>query len=81
MIGMWHNLPRLLAMKRIMIILQDAYNYKMFRFETKYVRPKYSDGTMPDFELINKDEHSTSWSWLGSGFVEGNSWQYTDGTS
>lgn len=32
---------------------------------------------MPDFEPINKDEHSTSWSWLGSGFVEGNSWQYT----
>ena len=29
------------------------------------------------FEPINKDEHSTSWSWLGSGFVEGNSWQYT----
>lgn len=56
-----------------------AYNYKnVFDSETKYVRPKYSDGTwMPDFEPINKDEHSTSWSWLGSGFVEGNSWQYT----
>jgi len=56
-----------------------AYFYKnVFDPETKFVRPRHSDGTwMKDFEPVNTDENSTSWSWLGTGFVEGNSWQYT----
>jgi len=56
-----------------------AYNYKnVFDPVLKYVRPKYRNGKwLENFEPIIKDRESTSWSWLGSGFVEGNAWQYT----
>ena len=59
--------------------IKRAHNYKnVFDPVTKFMRPRYSDGSwLENFEPIIKDRESTSWSWLGSGFVEGNAWQYT----
>lgn len=56
-----------------------AYNYKnVFDTVTKFVRPKYKNGKwLENFEPVIKNRESTSWSWLGTGFVEGNAWQYT----
>ena len=42
---------------------------------TRYMRPRFPDGTWAPFAPVNPTEES--FSWAGSGYIEGNAWQYT----
>jgi len=54
-------------------LTKRAFNYQnAFDPEVKFIRRKFRDGTwVPDFREFGDV------AWLGSGYVEGNAWQYT----
>ncbi|MBI1388986.1 MAG: glycoside hydrolase family 92 protein [bacterium] len=54
-----------------------AYNYtNVFDPEIGYVRPRLANGEWAPFKAAIGDTKQ-SFEWVGEGFVEGNSWQYT----
>ncbi len=57
--------------------INRASNYRnVFDRELGYVRPRFADGSWAPLDGVFADkEHPGSWS--GTGFIEGNSWQYT----
>lgn len=55
-----------------------AYNYKnVFDKTTGFVRPKTADGEWVTAESAYGEDAQRSDSWKGTGFIEGNAWQYT----
>ncbi|MBE5034048.1 GH92 family glycosyl hydrolase [Rikenellaceae bacterium DSM 108975] len=62
------------------IFLRRAFNYRnIFDSASRYMAPRLADGTFVDFGRLAGDPawatHSNSW--MGTGFIEGNAWQYT----
>lgn len=54
-----------------------AYNYKnVFNQEVGYVVPKTADGEWVNAESVYGDQKRAD-SWVGTGFIEGNTWQYS----
>lgn len=54
-----------------------ASNYRnVFDAETGYVRPKFANGEWAPLDGVIAEKNE-SFGWNGTGFVEGNSWQYT----
>lgn len=54
-----------------------ALNYRhVFDPSTGFVRPRYADGTWAPMEGVVAEKEE-SWGWSGTGFIEGNAWQYT----
>ncbi|MBN2327109.1 MAG: GH92 family glycosyl hydrolase [Candidatus Omnitrophica bacterium] len=54
-----------------------AFNYKnVFDPSIGYVRPKFANGDWAPLDGVVADKEE-SWGWSGTGFIEGNSWQYT----
>ena len=57
--------------------MQRAHNYQnVFDPSIGYMRPKLADGTWGPLDGVVADKEE-SWGWSGTGFIEGNSWQYT----
>lgn len=57
--------------------LKRAHNFKnVFNSKTKYVQPKKADGSWVDAKSVFGDEKRSD-NWKGTGFIEGNAWQYT----
>ncbi len=55
---------------------QRANNWRnVFNSETGYVQPRLASGEWYDPGSLKNEDRSDSWS--GTGFVEGNAWQYT----
>ena len=56
--------------------LRRAANYRhQWDAATGYMRPRYADGRWAPFAPVSPDEES--FSWAGTGYIEGNAWQYT----
>ncbi len=57
--------------------LQRAENYKnVFDKEIGFVRPKYANGEWAELDGVVAEKDNPA-GWSGTGFIEGNSWQYT----
>ena len=56
---------------------ERAKNYQnVFDPSIGYMRPKYADGSWGPLDGVVAEKEE-SWGWSGTGFIEGNSWQYT----
>lgn len=57
--------------------LKRAHNYlNVFNKKTDFIEPRKTNGDWIDAKSVYGDKISPE-SWLGTGFVEGNAWQYT----
>src|SRR5699024_7432979 len=56
---------------------ERAYNYKnVFNTEVGYVVPKTAGGEWVNPESVY-EENTKAGSWIGTGFIQGNTWQYS----